>query len=245
VVSGDSRVTVFDTCGVSGYGRIMNYYIATAFANIDGHNHVRDALGDAFTLTYDWTLNEPVEEGDFPRLREIADLEALGVRTADFVIVLLPGGTGTHAELGGAVIGGAVMGGKQVYLLDAKGVAWRKRSDGGETCIFYHSSLVLKFDDVEELIYHVKNVRKLHPGGTGPSFPTGVFPHKPDVRCLMDNEHTLCGDAFDLYSDELGGDLNFVEDVTPKPVSCRRCAWRISMSRAALLTPILLEREAT
>ncbi len=37
------------------------------------------------------------------RLREVASLDLNGVSEADFVVVLLPGGHGTHLELGFAI----------------------------------------------------------------------------------------------------------------------------------------------
>ena len=43
------------------------------------------------------------EEGE-ERLEEVAEKEIEGIRQAEIVIVLLPGGRGTHAELGAANI---------------------------------------------------------------------------------------------------------------------------------------------
>jgi hypothetical protein len=72
---------------------------------------------------------------------------------------------------------------------------------------------------------------------------TGVFPHEPEVRCLLLNEHTLCGDAIDLYSDVRGEDLDFVIDLNPLPITCSRCAVTVELVRAVRLERKLTERE--
>ena len=65
------------------------------------HNMVRDDLKKCgHDLTYDWTLHGSVKSVSKERLREVASLELDGVSEADFVVVLLPGGNGTHLELG-------------------------------------------------------------------------------------------------------------------------------------------------
>ena len=69
---------------------------------------VRDALAtQGWEITYDWTLHKSVKS-TFKRfkevdLKEIALKEIKGIFDADVVIVLLPGGKGTHTELGMAI----------------------------------------------------------------------------------------------------------------------------------------------
>jgi len=82
----------------------MKYYIATSLARISAHNIVRDALTQlGHEITYDWTIHGSVKSISKDRLREVASLELDGVSEADFVVVLLPGGGGTHVELGYAL----------------------------------------------------------------------------------------------------------------------------------------------
>jgi len=81
----------------------MKFYIATGYENKVEHNRVRDLLvGDGHEITYDWTIME-AGVTDFPIQRAIAKAEIQGVIDADFLIVLLPGKFGTHAELGAAL----------------------------------------------------------------------------------------------------------------------------------------------
>lgn len=87
---------------------MARFYIATTVSNWKNHNVVRDTLVAAgHQITYDWTVN--VNEGDLrgqpiERIREVAYGEAEGIRDADFMVTLLPGGYGTHAEIGMAFI---------------------------------------------------------------------------------------------------------------------------------------------
>jgi hypothetical protein len=82
----------------------MKYYIATSLARVTDHNLVRDALKRlGHTICYDWTLHGSVKSVSFERLREVAIYELNGISEADFVVVLLPGGKGTHLELGFAM----------------------------------------------------------------------------------------------------------------------------------------------
>jgi nucleoside 2-deoxyribosyltransferase len=53
---------------------------------------------NGFIHTYDWTENKRADS--FEKLKLIGDDERKGVMDADFLIVLLPGGKGTHVELG-------------------------------------------------------------------------------------------------------------------------------------------------
>jgi hypothetical protein len=64
------------------------------------HNSVRDALKNrGHEISYDWTLHGSVKSVSKERLREVASLELDGISEADFVVVLLPGGNGTHSLL--------------------------------------------------------------------------------------------------------------------------------------------------
>lgn len=111
---------------------MLKAYIATGLGRAADHNLVRDALAKLeVECTYDWTVHGAVFSHGLERLREVAALEAGGVKDADVVVVLLPGGRGTHAELGMAIALG-----KPVILH-----SMNPRSDFGAeetTCAFYH-----------------------------------------------------------------------------------------------------------
>lgn len=82
----------------------MKYYIATGFANKECHNHLMRMLqARGHTITYDWTREEPAVPRGPSVSQRIAELEVRGVVDADIVFVLLPGGKGTHVEIGAAL----------------------------------------------------------------------------------------------------------------------------------------------
>lgn len=114
----------------------MRYYIATRLENHENHNALRDLLAaHGHEITYDWTAHGPVWQEGTDRIREVAELEAKGVLEADLVIVLLPGGRGTHVELGMAIAAGrkVLLQSPHRQLLGAT----------PETCAFYHHPLVM------------------------------------------------------------------------------------------------------
>jgi hypothetical protein len=83
---------------------MARFYIATSLSRAKDHNTVRDHLmGMGHELTYDWTLHGSVKSTTIENLKKVADKELEGIRSADFVVVLLPGGFGTHVELGAAI----------------------------------------------------------------------------------------------------------------------------------------------
>lgn len=79
----------------------MTFYVATSLARAADADIVADDLRRrGWTQTYRWTEHGDVRRLDAARLAEIARAEAHGVVTAEALIVLLPGGRGTHTELG-------------------------------------------------------------------------------------------------------------------------------------------------
>lgn len=82
----------------------MRYYIASGLANVEQVKRVKAKLDAAgWEHTYDWTVHGSVRRDGIGRLAEVAAAEIEGVYMADVVIVLLPGGRGTHTELGAAL----------------------------------------------------------------------------------------------------------------------------------------------
>lgn len=113
----------------------MRFYIATGFARVKEHNVIRDKLVNiGHKLTYDWTL---VMDEKSPT---IATDEICGVRSADFLVMLLPGKWGTHVEFGAALGMGV-----KVFLC-----GWTPEWN----CIFYDHPLVTKVAE-SDLIYEV------------------------------------------------------------------------------------------
>jgi hypothetical protein len=109
----------------------MKFYIATSLSRTVPHNTVRDALKLlGHEISYDWTLHGSVKSVSKERLREVALLELGGISEADCVIVLLPGGKGTHLELGFAIASG-----KKVFLHSEDPTVFEL---GPQTSAFYH-----------------------------------------------------------------------------------------------------------
>lgn len=83
----------------------MKFYIATGLENANNHNLVRDALVElGHEITYDWTTHGAMWMHGPVVMEETAKKELQGVYDADFVVVILPGGRGTHVELGAAIM---------------------------------------------------------------------------------------------------------------------------------------------
>lgn len=84
----------------------MRYYIASRIENSENVSALHALLRAAgWVCTYDWTTHGSVRGEGVTRdtLHRVADAEMNGVTDADVVIVLLPGGRGTHVEMGGAI----------------------------------------------------------------------------------------------------------------------------------------------
>lgn len=122
----------------------MKFYIATGLANHAAHNAVRDALAAlGHEITYDWTTHGPVWRQGKAVIRTTSVAETDGVRAADFVVVLLPGGRGTHAELGMALAFG------KPTLIACGDAAMFEASP--ETCAFYHHPRAVPLVSIDPL----------------------------------------------------------------------------------------------
>ncbi len=77
------------------------FYIATKKDREAQANAISEALkNQGWRRTYTWTAQEPGAEDQHSK---IAQDELSAVRDADVLIVLLPGGFGTHVEIGAAL----------------------------------------------------------------------------------------------------------------------------------------------
>lgn len=125
--------------------RAIKFYIATKLENWQAHNWLRDRLLDAgHEITYDWTVHGPVYSKGLGEVCLVAHKEAKGVRDADIVIMLWPGGRGTHVELGMALAHG-----KPVFFVSD---VEEHHEATAETCAFYHHCLVIRSKTVEEFL---------------------------------------------------------------------------------------------
>ncbi|MHC8514708.1 group-specific protein [Sporosarcina sp. ITBMC105] len=122
---------------------MKKFYVASSFQNKEIVRHVSMRLVDkGFIHTYDWTKNgraSTIEE-----LMEIGLQEKNAVLEADFIIVLLPGGKGSHIELGIALGQG-----KTIYLYSPNDDI----NNFETTSTFYHLSNIEKCTGtIDELI---------------------------------------------------------------------------------------------
>ena len=109
-------------------GDNMKFYVASSFINKEQVRYVSQKLiGFGFSHTYDWTKNN--RASTLAELEEIGTKEKNAVLASDIVIVLLPGGKGSHIELGLALAGG-----KNVFLYSPND----EINDLSLTSTFYH-----------------------------------------------------------------------------------------------------------
>ncbi len=140
----------------------MKYYIASGLGNfkqVQELKAVLDARG--WEHTYDWTKHGPVWHEGLASLSAVAAAEAEGVLAAEVVIALLPGGRGTHTEVGMAIgqvqLGLMIVEAGLAESLDRRIVIYSPTPEkdfavGPGTCAFYHHPLVERFSSWDEMV---------------------------------------------------------------------------------------------
>jgi nucleoside 2-deoxyribosyltransferase len=120
----------------------LSFYVATSLSNAKAQQELTKRL-EAYghQLTYDWTEHGSVQNEELSLKQKVANSEVLGVYRADMVIALLPGGSGTHVELGIALGRGGRIG---------KIVVGTQKRDGYE-CVFYYAEGVQRIEPTTEI----------------------------------------------------------------------------------------------
>ncbi|MFC0188692.1 nucleoside 2-deoxyribosyltransferase [Fictibacillus aquaticus] len=78
------------------------FYIGSGFQNIETVRKLAGTLmHEGLRQTYDWTQNDKTTDEE--QLCAIGEAEVRGIKDADIIVILLPGGKGTHTELGIAI----------------------------------------------------------------------------------------------------------------------------------------------
>ncbi|PFG06459.1 nucleoside 2-deoxyribosyltransferase [Bacillus sp. es.034] len=128
----------------------MNFYIGSSFANTDLVRYVSARLEEkGFIHTYDWTRND--RASTVKDLQHIGQNEKDAITESNVVIIMLPGGKGSHVELGIAL--GL---GKRIILYSPNGEV----HDLANTTTFYHLHEVEKCSgSIEELLEYVLESR--------------------------------------------------------------------------------------
>ena len=106
----------------------MKFYVGSGMQNAELVDYyAKKLIEKGWTQTYNWvaTINDDVSLSE---MVEYAGLESQGVRDAEVVIVLLPGGRGSHIELGMAL---ALK--KKIFLCSST----KEEFDIGNTVAFY------------------------------------------------------------------------------------------------------------
>ena len=130
----------------------MKYYIATSLERVPFHNLVRNELTKlGYEITYDWTKHGSVKHTSTARLQEVAHNESQGILASDFVLVLLPGGKGTHVELGLSIASK-----KKVFIHSEDPMTFEI---GPQVCAFYHHPDVCRFSCP---VVEVSKILQLH-----------------------------------------------------------------------------------
>ena len=139
------------------------FYVASGLENAAEARRIAETLAArGWTLTYAWWTHGSVQAEGESRIREVAINEMDGVCRADYVLVMLPGGRGTHTEMGAAIaLGkGVVLLATPEQLCDAS----------GRECAFYRHPLVaiesdeaglLQFIEIAEAMRETRPLRAL------------------------------------------------------------------------------------
>lgn len=132
----------------------MRVYIATSLERVQEQRALAARLRRlGHEITYDWSVHGSVQHLGPDRIREVAAAEVAGVVAADVVIVLLPGGRGTHVELGIA-LGLRAHGNRPRILVvgDQHDSEEARMLVAGRECVFYSHPWVTRVATIEEAL---------------------------------------------------------------------------------------------
>lgn len=129
----------------------MRFYIATGLKNEERAKKVSEVLrSSGHEQTYDWTQHGDIRSDGAERMKEVAFNEIRAVKDAELIVVLLPGGNGTHTELGAAI---ASRSNKRIILWSENGAEFNPDE---KSCAFYFhpavERLVCPFDVLLEIL---------------------------------------------------------------------------------------------
>lgn len=159
----------------------MRVYIASGVKNSNRVGIVRELCEKhGIEITFDWEAAGPVDTNDQEAIidRAVADYE--GVQRADVLIALMPGGPGTHFEMGVAMGQGT-----PIFLVDAEAFPveepFEKEPEKPRVCVFHHLprgiTRIHSFPSLEATLvarltnpnlYRGSVVPEVHPSRTGP-----------------------------------------------------------------------------
>lgn len=133
----------------------MRFYIASSLNN---YERVRSIAEDLKSMghvhTYDWTVHGDLRNRGESAMSQAAFQENYAIRDAELFVCMLPGGFGTHVELGAAI---ATRSNKRIVL-------WAEDEEyfnnPQKMCMFYfHSSIervCCGFEELRIMLHSVK-----------------------------------------------------------------------------------------
>lgn len=132
----------------------MRFYVASGLTNRERVTEVIASLNaKGHSVTYDWTKHGDIRREGHIRLSEVASNEVFGVCSAELVLILLPGGKGTHTEFGLSL---ATSQNKKIIIWSESG---REFSSWEETCAFYHHpSVIMLSCAYSDLIIEIEKI---------------------------------------------------------------------------------------
>ena len=131
----------------------MKIYIATRIENAEAARSLAtDLISKGHEITYPWWEHGAVYASGAARIKEVATFELNGVERADAVIAILPGGRGTHVEIGAGIAGG-----KRVILLGDPSLF----EIGKTICAFYMHPSTVQCTNEDELYVELDQYRQM------------------------------------------------------------------------------------
>ena len=131
----------------------MKYYLATSLGNIEAAKKAHERLAKrGWECTYDWTVHGSLAAKP-ERWEEVAQKEIHGVVGADVLIALMPGGRGTHVEIGAALAYGIHV---WIVGLDEK---------AAYECLFHHHPQARRFKAFSEVEAYIDMLQAEAPRG--------------------------------------------------------------------------------
>jgi hypothetical protein len=144
---------------------MRSFYVATGLERAEEAKALAlelRALGLA--PSYEWWQHGSVQDQGPDKIREVAMAEVDGVQAADLFVALLPGGRGTHTELGVAI---ACSLARALNYSGSSGtilLVGPTEDASGRTCAFYlHPHVEERFANVGELLAWLRSWRRCNP----------------------------------------------------------------------------------
>lgn len=129
---------------------MKKFYVASALENAAAvKSLVAELTARGWKCTYDWSTHGSVQDQP-ERWKEVAEAEAFGVFNADAVIVIQPGGRGTHVELGIAI--GRIMADEYESGYSSRQLHMIGDHPDPRTCVFYHAPGIRRHASVEAFL---------------------------------------------------------------------------------------------